>query len=319
MAVEDQKSERFIKLNYYQCPGDTLVSTAAVECLMQQHPGRFVVDVEGTDADPIFENNPHITRGLRDAQVIKMENPLINECDKRPVHFLQSYVDHLAQALDIDLKLTVNRPSLYLSEQEKSWLPQVHEITKKPVKYWVICSGVKNDYTVKGWGVKNYQEVVHRLRGTIQFVQVGKQEHGHSPLDGVLDLRGKTDTRQLIRLCYHAQGGLGGESFLHHLFAALQKPFVCLASGFLPSSWVSYPTTTILHKAKMLSCCDRSKGCCWKSRVVKLDDNDHKNNNLCEQPVFRGTEVIPRCLALITPQEVCDAIQSYYAGGVLSF
>jgi hypothetical protein len=313
--VDDVKK---IKLQYYQCPGDTIVSTGAVECLMQQHRGKFLVDVEGTDAHAIFEHNPHITRGLTgDVRVVRMENPLINECDKRPVHFLQSYTDHLAKVLDIDLKLTVNRPYVYLSEQEKTWLPQVHEITGKPVKYWVVCSGVKNDYTVKGWN--GYQEVVDRLQGSVQFVQVGKAEHNHPPLDGALDLRGKTDTRQLIRLCYHAQGGIGGESFLHHLFGALQKPFVCLASGFLPTSWVKYPTTTILCKAPMLSCCDRNKGACWKARVVKLGDNDGKDNNLCEQPVFDGEGAVPRCMALIRPEEVCNAIRAYYEGGVLSF
>lgn len=308
-----------IRLQYHQCPGDTLVSTGAVECLMRQYPGQYLVDVEGTDAHAIFENNPHITRGLTgDVQVVRMDNPLINECDKRPVHFLQSYTDHLAKILGIDLKLTVNRPYLYLSDQEKEWLPQVQEVTGKKTKYWVVCSGVKNDYPIKGWGHQNYQEVVDGLRGQVQFVQVGKVEHGHPLLNGVLDLRGKTDTRQLIRLCYHAQGGLGGESVLHHLFAALQKPFVCLASGFLPTSWVSYPTTTILHKAKMLSCCDRSKGCCWKARIVKLNDGDGKDGNLCEKPFVLGGETIPQCLALIHPEEVVAAIRAYYAGGVLS-
>lgn len=307
-----------IRLQYHQCPGDTLVSTGAIECLMQQHPGRFLVDVEGTDAAHIFENSPHITKGLTgDVQTIRMDNPLINECDKRPVHFLQSYTDHLSKVLKIDLKLTVNRPYLYLSDQEKEWLPQVHEITGKKTRYWVVCSGVKNDYTIKKWGHANYQEVVDKLRGTIQFVQVGKAEHGHPALNGVINLRGKTDTRQLIRLCYHAQGGLGGESFLHHLFAALQKPFVCLASGFLPTSWVSYPTTTILCKAPMMSCCDRSKGCCWKARVTKLNDKDGKDGNLCEKPVVLGSEIVPQCMALVKPSEVAEAVMVYYAGGVL--
>jgi hypothetical protein len=309
-----------IRLSYFQCPGDTLVSTGAVECLMRQFPGQFLLEVEGNDAGPIFQNNPHITRGLDgDVQTVRMDNPLIGDSDKRPVHFLESYVHLLAGALGIDLKLTVNRPFVYLSEEEKSWLPQVHELTGKPVKYWVVCSGAKKDYTVKGAGTALYQEVVDRLRGAVQFVQVGLAEHGHKPLEGAIDLRGKTDTRQLIRLCYHAEGGLGGESFLHHLFAALEKPFVCLASGFLPTGWVSYPTTTILTKAPMMSCCDRAKGCCWRSRVVRLGDGDHKDESLCEQPVFGGGEAVPKCLALIRPEEVCTAIRAYYEGGLLKF
>jgi len=248
-----------------------------------------------------------------------MENPLINDADKRPVHFLQSYTDHLAKTLGIDLRCNVNRPYLYLSDQEKAWTNQVQEMTGKPTKFWVVCSGVKGDFTVKGWGHDAYQAVVDQLRGAVQFVQVGKAEHGHKPLAGVIDLRGKTDTRQLIRLVYHASGCLSGESFLHHLAAALQKPAVCLLSGFLPKTWVSYPTTTLLHKAAALPCCDRSKGACWKSRTVKLGDGDGKESSLCELPVFGGSEPVPKCLAMIRPEEVVGAIRAYYEGGLLSY
>lgn len=313
MVVETEK----LKLFFFQSPGDTLVATGAVSCLMEQHPGRYQVDVDGTDAAAIFEHNPHITRGLDCVTVINMENPGINYCDKRPVHFLQSYTDYLGEKLGIELKCTTNRPHLWISDEERSWLPQVHEITQKPVQYWVVASGTKKDYTVKGWGRDSYQEVVRQLRGVVQFVQVGLEEHGHPPLDGVIDLRGKTDTRQLIRLCWHAQGGLGGESFLHHIFAAFSKPFVCLASGFLPTSWVSYPTTTILSKARMLPCSER-KGCCWKSRTVPLGDGDGKDGSLCELPVFGGSEPVPKCLAMISPEEVVSAIRGYYDGGLLS-
>lgn len=156
--------------------------------------------------------------------------------------------------------------------------------------------------------IKGRAEVIDKLKGKIQFVQVGREEHVHKCLKGVIDLRGKTDTRQLIRLCYHASGGLGGESFLHHIFAALQKPFVCLASGFLPKSWFSYPTTTILSRANTLPCYDKNKGCCWKSRTVKLNDGDSKDNSLCELPIFDGGNATPKCLALVSPDEVARAI-----------
>lgn len=82
---------------------------------------------------------------------------------------------------------------------------------------------------------------------------------------------------------------------------------------------VGYPTTTILHKAAALPCCDRSKGCCWKARTVKLADSDHKDNSLCELPIFGGSEPVPKCLALIRPDEVVDAIQAYYEGGLLAY
>jgi ADP-heptose:LPS heptosyltransferase len=71
-----------------------------------------------------------------------------------------------------------------------------------------IVSGGKYDFTIKWWDHRRYQEVVDHFREKILFVQVGEDGHYHSPLRGVLDLRGQTDLRQLVRLMYHAKGVL---------------------------------------------------------------------------------------------------------------
>ena len=54
------------------------------------------------------------------------------------------------------------------------------------------------------------------------FVQVGETEHHHPALRGVLDLRGRTDLRQLVRLVHHAQGVLCRVTLAMHLAAALE-------------------------------------------------------------------------------------------------
>ncbi|HVA46385.1 MAG TPA: hypothetical protein VNH11_08430 [Pirellulales bacterium] len=59
------------------------------------------------------------------------------------------------------------------------------------------------------------------VRGRLVFVQIGAAEHSHPPLDNVVDLRGKTDHRQLIRLVYHSSGVLTGVSYPMHLAAAV--------------------------------------------------------------------------------------------------
>ena len=57
-------------------------------------------------------------------------------------------------------------------------------------------------------------------------MQVGAKEHDHPKLDGAIDLRNKTDHRQLIRLAWHSCGGLGPVTYLQHLCAAWEKRFV---------------------------------------------------------------------------------------------
>ncbi|MDE2020042.1 MAG: ADP-heptose--LPS heptosyltransferase, partial [Patescibacteria group bacterium] len=245
-----------------------------------------------------------------------MENPLINICDSAPVHFLESYCRFLGEAIGLKIHCTVNRPYLYLSDQEKSWMSQVQQLTGRKFPYWLICSNTKTDYTVKGWGFDNYQRLVDMLRGRIQFVQVGAAEHKPQKLRGVIDLVGQTDHRQLIRLAANAEGGVGPESYLMHIFAGLSKPFVAILSGFLPPSWVYYPTVTQIHRHGKLPCCQEKA--CWRARTVPLNDGDkEKDQSLCAWPVL-GAEPIPKCMAMIPPEEVADAIEAFYDGGALS-
>jgi len=283
------------------------VATGAVECLAQQYP-EFQISVSGTASQHIFQNNPHVSIHPR-GRNIRMENPLINDCDKRQVHFLESYCHHLSRVLKINLQCNVRKPYLYLSAVERSWKNQVAETGWKD-KFWLINAGWKDDYTVKKWRPEYWQEVVNHFQGKIKFVQVGKSEHNHPELKGVINFIDKTCTRQLIRLCYHAQGVLTGESFLHHIAAALEKPAVTLVSGFLPVSWVTYPTGVILSRQTAMSC-TQGRGCCWKSRVVPLGDGDSKDYSRCVKPVD-GTAL---CMDMIQPVEVIRAVESFFNGG----
>ena len=67
-------------------------------------------------------------------------------------------------------------------------------------RFWVIMAGGKYDFTAKWWDPARYQQVVDHFRGKLLFVQCGEAGHWHPKLDGVLNLVGKTDTRQFIRL-----------------------------------------------------------------------------------------------------------------------
>ena len=62
-------------------------------------------------------------------------------------------------------------------------------------------------------------------RGASSSCRSGEAGHHHPSLRGVVDLRGQTTTRQLVRLVYHAQGAISAVSFLMHLAAAVEvKP-----------------------------------------------------------------------------------------------
>lgn len=195
---------------------------------------------------------------------------------------------------------------------------QVEEhFTHRPTKFWIVNAGVKQDYTLKQWPVEYYQEVIDHFRGTIQFVQVGASEHDHPTLASVINLVGQTDTRQLIRLCYHAQGGIGPITFIQHLFAGFEKPYVALLGGREPVNWVQYPLQTTLHTLGKLPCC-RTRSC-WRSRAVALNDRSEQDQSLCDSPVLGMARPVGKCMAIIKPIEVIRAIESCYEGGALTY
>jgi ADP-heptose:LPS heptosyltransferase len=306
----EQKPPYRLFLKHSLSPGDVLVMTAAIESLHIQFPGQYLVNVQTTCMD-IWKNNPRIDHNVTGAgaEVITLEYPMIHWSDSSPMHFMYAFVEDLGRKINrANLKLHVNRPYLYLSEREN-----VRPEDLGP--YVLINAGTKQDFTCKGAGRKIYQEVVDAFKGKLTFIQVGESAHLHKPLDGVLNYIGQTSARELIRLAYHSECGIGPVTFLHHIYAALQKPYVCYIGGREAISWEGYPTAIMLGSHGKLTCCQ--KQACWKSRVVPLGDNDAKDKSLCELPVLSGDEMVPKCLEMIGSEPAIKAINDMIESGLV--
>ena len=301
-------------------PGDVCTLTAAIESLHAFYPGRFLTDVR-TSCDAVFQHNPHLFR-LKDAEadlVVEMHyTDLIVQSDGRRNSFIEGYCDFLGKVLGIPLPLATNRPHLYLSEVEIKTPNALFDPPEAlPDRFWLVNAGVKSDFTLKQWPVEYYQAVVDHFLGKVQFVQVGSAEHNHPTLQNVINLVGRTDARQLIRLTHRAQGGLGPITFLQHLCAAFEKPYVALLGGREPVIWTQYPLQTTLHTMGKLTCC--LKRACWRSRVVPLHDGSEQDRSLCEQPVLGMQRPVGKCMSIIHPIEVIRAIEACYEGGALNY
>lgn len=289
-----EAAPRHVVLHNGQSPGDIVVLTAAVRALHQAYPREFQTSLD-TPCPDLYPPQPEPDDSWERVEV-KYDD--IVHCSQRPTHFLQATCDGLADALKVPrfYPRDWREPSILLTHVEKSWIPQVEG------DYWIVCSGVKRDYTAKRW--LGYQRVVDLTRDKIKWVQVGSLEHDHAPLEGVIDLRGQTDLRQLVRLVYHAKGVLCGVTALMHLAHFVERPSngqrhaVVVAGGREPVHWFNYPGHAVLSTIGMLQCC-RSGGC-WRSRVTPLGDGDSKDRDLCEMP--RGEQ--GRCMEMIEP-ELC--------------
>ncbi len=74
--------------------------------------------------------------------------------------------------------------------------------------------------------------------------------------------------------------------------------------------WEAYPHHQYLHANGCLPCCD--DGGCWKSRIEPLGDGDSKDQSLCARPVRAAPGgMLPRCLDLITAEDVIRAVERY--------
>jgi ADP-heptose:LPS heptosyltransferase len=315
-------SQRKLILRNWLSPGDIIMLTAAVRDLHLSFPGEFLTDVR-TPCDALWEHNPFITRleeNEEDVEIIDCHYPLIQQSNHLPYHFVHAFRLFLSEQLGRDIKPHAFKGDIHLSEEEKGWLSQVEEMESQGTRFWIIVAGGKTDFTAKWWDPARSQAVVDYFKGRIRFVQCGAQDpnHKHNKLNDVIDLVGKTDLRQMVRLMYHADGVICPVTMFMHLAAAVEsqpgrpinRPCVVVAGGREPSHWEAYPHHAYLHTLGMLPCCD--DGGCWKSRVIALGDGDQKDNSLCERPVTRPNGVIlPQCLEMITTNDVIQATEKY--------
>lgn len=317
-------------------PGDILTLTAAVESLHATYPGEYLTDVRTSHA-AIWQNNPHITRITNDdpeARLLAMhynKGPVsINRCNEVLCPFLGAYTDDLAQQIGRPLRLTTNRPHVYLTGPERAAVPTFNRgatpgadaCHDRPI--WLICAGIKRDWTTKQWPVEYYQQVVDATGDLVHWVQIGLKHHDHPELRNVTSL---LDTgppmRELIVLAWHAAGGLGPVTFLQHVMAAHDKPYICLVGGREPPAWVQYQRQHTLHTVGQLDCC--ATKACWKMRVFPLNDNatvgkgERKkkiDDSLCAHPRTDFSRPVPECMARIQPEEVI-ALLRRIAGGTV--
>jgi hypothetical protein len=257
----------------------------------------------------------------------------INASGQRPIHQLHATCEGLANALQLERPLLPRdwlRPVIRLTEDERGWFPQWHgrwpaEFDDLPV--WLFNGGCKNDYPAKFWGFQQWQKLIDLTKNHVNWVQVGRKSADfHPTYDGVaLDLLDQTDTRQLIRAVYWADGVACGVTGLMHLAAWVDQPLpgarkhqrhprrqcVVVAGGRESPHWFSYPGHQVYHTIGRWGCCAR--GGCWKARATPPEAGPGpRAGEACERPVALGSETLPECMVAITPEAVAAQIIALY-------
>jgi len=291
------KAHKEVKIIFRQsqAPGDILTLTAAIRDFKKAYPNTRIC--MKTSACEIWENNPYVEE-FEDADYdLELNYPLINESNSCGKHMIHGFKEFIEQTFNIIIPLKEFKCDVHLSEEEKGWICQVEEEFGYKGDFWLFNCGSKGDFPLKQWPINKWADVIYKLKDQVQFVQVGSIEHKHDiiELDGVYNLVGKTNLRQLIRLAFHSKGAIGHVSMLNHLMSCWNKPSIVIAGGRETATWEAYNTSRYLNVIGSLDCCE--SGGCWKS---KKEECSYINKN-----------DFPLCMNKILPIDVIRAFRSF--------
>jgi ADP-heptose:LPS heptosyltransferase len=310
-----------------QSPGDIVVLTALIRDLHRTYPRQFTTGVQvSPGCESIFANNPDIvaSNDFRKKDKFVAKYPLIHQSNQKRKHFLWGFIDYFNSKFNTDVKLTEFRPTLYMSEQEKNYR-RIEE------PYWVFLCGGKKDFTTKLWPQSYWQELIDMTCDRINWVQCGTPGHyKHIPKKNThANMVGKTGFRAFAHLIYHAEGVVCYMTAAMHIAAAFNRPCVVIGGGREPWWWEAYNEENrlanmrvaqpgwvppadddfvphrFIHTIGKLPCC-RTHGC-WKKWV-----EHEKKGNRCLAVETVGKDMVAKCKAIITPEQVEQEIFWYY-------
>jgi ADP-heptose:LPS heptosyltransferase len=317
LGIEPEPEEERPVKTLLQCDwslGDSVVISSAVRDM--QARGGYEIYVRSKHP-AVFENLIPAERNLLlDAPMpdgIELHYRLDIEFSPN-LHFIQHVNQTLSRFLGHPLPLEALKPHLILSEAEIA-APLPGGLS--PGTYWVMLAGGKKDCTAKIWPAASWQRVVNALRDRVLFAQTGDNDPSRdiqTPLQGAVNLLGKTSIRDYFRLIYHAAGVVSGVTSAVHIAAAFDKPCVVVAGG-REAPWIAhYPKHQYLTTYATMPCTllrNANKGC-WALRAHKLGEDSppewkSHDGSLCDHPEGDYAS----CMTAIKPAEVVRAIERY--------
>ena len=200
----------------------------------------------------------------------------------------------MCQSCDITGPVTL-RPYLYLSDAERA----AGRIAPRQIALHSSGASAFSAMKNKEWVPERYQGVVNALRGDYTLVQLGSPDD--PPLDGCLDLRGKTSKRESAAILANSVLFLGQVGFLMHLTRAVDRPAVIIYGG-REMPWQSgYSCNTNLVTELPCSPCWRwntchneiERECMRRISVDEVVSAVHERAARADEPLVEDTDDLP--------------------------
>ncbi len=305
---------RVLVITQHQGLSEALSLTAAVRDLKRAAP-RLEIWVDTNHRD-LWRHNPHVNVGCPNlvGRRGSVRYNLAEAASSANIQKIDACAEFLMEKLGIRFAISKLAPDVYLDDVERSLAPIAgFDVAQH---YWLINADVKEDHTLKLWPPEHWQRIVDYLNGRgVKVVQMG---HGawRPNLNGVVNMADKTGLRDVLRLVYHASGVVTHLSFPMHLAAAFDKPCVVPAGGIISPYRGQYMTQRYLHTIGGLDCCRNQA--CGKQRAWTPQGSTHSKPD-CLWIVSAGQDTkVGRCMQMIQPDRVIEAIENYYDDGSIA-
>lgn len=220
----------------------------------------------------------------------------------------QHIISIMCQKAGITGEITL-RPRMMLTDAERA------AGVRAPRQIAIQSAGLdaKHAMTTKNWKREGYQEVVTALGSTFDFVQVGSRND--PPLEGALDLRGRTSLRETAAVLASSQLFVGQVGFLMHLARSVDCRSVIVYGGRETPAQSGYPCNVNLYSAVACSPCWRLNSCPFDRVCLDMIDADDVIAGVEQQlsragtPLETATDDITEAMITRTTARYEDAVQ----------
>jgi hypothetical protein len=288
---------------YGLTPGDDLMCTAILRemrrreyrsvWMMTRFPGLFERNPDVDVVVPYDERYERMVHWVGGRSWYAHYGGHDHEADQSPIPE-RHIIALMCQACGISGPVTL-RPYLHLSDEERA----AGRIAPRQIALHSSGSSAQSAMKNKEWVPGRIQAVAHALRGDYTLVQLGSP--GDPPLEGCIDLRGRTSIRESAAIVANSVLLLGQVGFLMHLARAVDRPAVIIYGG-REMPWQSgYSCNTNLATTLPCSPCWRWNAChnpierlCM--RLIGVDEvvhAVHERARRADEPLAEDTEVIP--------------------------
>ncbi|MBP5458947.1 MAG: hypothetical protein J6Y62_02045 [Clostridia bacterium] len=277
--------------------GDSAIATGAVRNVKSAYPD-LKFRYTGY-AEALWENNPDVVDSAPDVELPLLryaEDSEQGDEDERNAargNVVEGCTRTLCSHLHIsEVPIITRTPVLFLDDEEK-------ELSERWEGRWLLNANCQ--YMSRSKGYPWWQEVVDSLKGEIPVVQIGSRDARNlSPdLTGVLDWRGKSENlRMFLSMVYGCAGVITPPSGIMNIGAAFGKKMVVVTGAREAVSLTGYPNTEYVGSE-----------CCGFGPCRGCMSQTFEKERPCRNPVVRRHQRYSRCMDMIKPGRVAEAVR----------